>query len=278
MASAYLRLVSSDSSSAEQAPEYMPKVSNAQERKIAKRLVENGFRAEPDPQGNLSLGYGCVSVQRRENWSAVARGHSRYLWAAEHYLGHNLYGRYLAHGSLQILTAPQGQTVTPATSGWQQEGFDWNRIPGVTSIHLPLDLLKANVLNVDTFSGMEEMLYSDEAFAGGLSQGKMNGNFGMKLHEHDKYNGTHRARKSFHFIDGMIVCLGSDIENTNTDYPTETTIFQLAVTDKEAHDYWKNNAGEGKVWMDHLGTGYYVPVAARFEKNFPQYSRMQDTV
>lgn len=277
MASAYLRLVSSDSFSAEQAPEYMPKVSNAQERKIAKRLVENGFRAEPDPQGNLSLGYGCVSVQRRENWSAVARGHSRYLWAAEHYLGHNLYGRYLAHGSLQILTAPPGQTVTPATSGWQQEGFDWNRIPGVTSIHLPLDLLKANVLNVDTFSGMEEMLYSDEAFAGGLSQGKMNGNFGMKLHEHDKYNGTHRARKSFHFIDGMIVCLGSDIENTNTDYPTETTIFQLAVTDKEAHDYWKNNAGEGKVWMDHLGTGYYVPVAARFEKNFPQYSRMQDT-
>ena len=190
MASAYLRLVSSDSFSAEQAPEYMPKVSNVQERKIAKRLVENGFRAEPDPQGNLSLGYGCVSVQRRENWSAVARGHSRYLWAAEHYLGHNLYGRYLAHGSLQILTAPPGQTVTPATSGWQQEGFDWNRIPGVTSIHLPLDLLKANVLNVDTFSGMEEMLYSDEAFAGGLSQGKMNGNFGMKLHEHDKYNGT----------------------------------------------------------------------------------------
>lgn len=154
MASAYLRLVSSDSSVAEQEPEYMPKVSNAQERRIAGRLVRNGFRAEPDPQGNLSLGYGCVSVQRRGNWSAVARGHSRYLWAAEHYLGHNLYGRYLAHGSLQILTAPPGQTVTPATSGWQQEGFDWNRIPGVTSIHLPLDLLKANVLNVDTFSGV----------------------------------------------------------------------------------------------------------------------------
>ena len=207
----------------------------------------------------------------------MARGHSRYLWAAEHYLGHNLYGRYLAHGSLQILTAPPGQTVTPATSGWQQEGFDWNRIPGVTSIHLPLDLLKANVLNVDTFSGMEEMLYSDEAFAGGLSQQKMNGNFGMKLHEHDKYNGTHRARKSFHFIGGMIVCLGSDIENSHTEYPTETTIFQLAVTDQAAHDYWKKEAGGGKVWMDHLGTGYYVPVAARFEKNFPQYSRMQDT-
>ena len=156
----------------------------------------------------------------------VIYGRQNIIWGA------NLYGRYLAHGSLQILTAAPGQTVTPATSGWQQEGFDWNRIPGVTSIHLPLEQLQAKVLNVDSYSGMEEMLYSDEAFAGGLSQQKMNGNFGMKLHEHDKYNGSHRARKSYHFIDGMIVCLGSDIENTNTEFPTETTIFQLAVTDK----------------------------------------------
>ena len=29
--------------------------------------------------------------------------------------------------------------------------------------------------------------------------------------------------------------------------------------------------------MDHLGTGYYVPTPIRFEKNFPQYSRMQNT-
>lgn len=276
MASAYLRLVS-DVSAVEQEPEYMPKVSNAQEREIAKLLIKEGFRAETDPQGNLSLGYGCVSVQRRGNWSAVARGHSRYLWAAEHYLGHNLYGRYLAHGSLQILTAAPGQSVTPATSGWQQDGFDWNRIPGVTSIHLPLDLLKANVQNVDTYSGMEEMLYSDESFAGGLSQQNTNGNFGMKLHEHDKYNGTHRARKSYHFIDKMIVCLGSDIENTNKEYPTETTIFQLSVSDKVGHDYWKNYQGDSQTWMDHLGTGYYVPVTSKFEKNFPQHSRTQDT-
>ena len=276
MASSYLRLIS-NSGVENDAPEYMPKVSNAEERKAAKLLIEKGFRPEPEPQGNIAMGYGCVSVQRRSNWSAVARGHSRYLWAAEHYLGANLYGRYLAHGSLQILTAAPGQTVTPATSGWQQEGFDWNRIPGVTSIHLPLEQLQAKVLNVDRYSGMEEMLYSDEAFAGGLSQQKMNGNFGMKLHEHDKYNGSHRARKSYHFIDGMIVCLGSDIENANTEFPTETTIFQLAVTDKAGHDYWKNYQEDKKVWVDHLGTGYYVPTAIRFEKNFPQYSRMQNT-
>ena len=276
MAAAYLRLIS-DTPADAQEPDYMPKVSNAQERKIAKQLMKQGFRAEEDPEGNLALGYGCVSVQRRDNWSAVVRGHSRYLWAAEHYLGHNLFGRYLAHGSMQILTAAPGQTVTPATSGWKQEGFDWNRIPGATYIHLPLDLLKAKVMNVDTFSGMEEMLYSDEAFAGGLSQQQENGNFGMKLHEHDKYNGTHRVRKSYHFIGGTIVCLGTDIENDNADYPTETTIFQLAVNDAAGQEYWKNYQGNGNVWMDHLNTGYYVPVKASFEKNFPQRSRLQNS-
>ncbi len=263
MAAAYLRLVTPEGTAVEQ--------------RMAKFLRAKGFQPEADPQGNLALGYSAVSVQRRANWSAVVRGHSRYLWAAEHYLGHNLYGRYLAHGSMQILTAAPGQTVTPATSGWQQEGFDWNRIPGVTSIHLPLEQLKARVLNVDTFSGMEEMLYSDEAFAGGLSQQHTNGNFGMKLHEHDKYNGSHRARKSFHFLDGMIVCIGSDIENSNEEYPTETTVFQLAVADKAAHTYWNMYQNDGKVWTDHLGTSYYVPVPAKLEKGFPQYSRMQDT-
>ena len=273
MASSYLRLISYPSI-ANDSPEYMPKVSNAEERKVAKLLIEKGFRLEPDPQGNIAMGYGCVSVQRRSNWSAVARGHSRYLWAAEHYLGANLYGRYLAHGSLQILTAAPGQTVTPATSGWQQEGFDWNRIPGVTSIHLPLDLLKANVLNVDTFSGMEEMLYSDEAFAGGLSQAHLNGNFGMVLHEHDKYNGSHRARKSFHFFDGTIVCLGTDIENLNTEYPTETTVFQLAATTPETRRYWESYQSDGQTYIDPNGVGYYISKAsrptARYEKNFPQ--------
>ena len=274
MATAYLRLVAGTSSTGED-PEYMPQFSNEEERRMAKLLSDKGFRPEPDPQGNLAMGYGCVSVQRRSNWAAVVRGHSRYLWAAEHYLGANLYGRYLAHGSMQILTAAPGVVVTPDTSGWQEAGFDWNRIPGVTSIHLPFDDLQAKVYNVDTFSGMEEMLYSDEAFAGGLSQQHQNGNFGMKLHEHDKYNGSHRARKSFHFFDGVIVCLGSDIENTNGEYPTETTIFQLAVTDSAGRAYWKTYQGDGKVWIDHIGTGYYVPVAAKFEKKFPQYSRAQ---
>lgn len=274
MAAAYLRLVSYTVAPDKDAPDYLPKASTRQELEMKELLESRGFRPEPDPQGNLALGYGCVSVQRRDNWAAVVRGHSRYLWASEHYEPANFYGRYLAHGSMQILTGEPGEMVTFATGGWQEAGFDWNRIPGVTSIHLPFDRLRARVLNVDTFSGMEEMLYSDEAFAGGLSQAHRNGNFGMKLHEHDKYNGTHRARKSFHFFGGTIVCLGSDIENQNAEYPTETTVFQLAAT-PEVRGYWEAYRSEdGQTYLDPNGVGYYIGKSsmksALFERNFPQ--------
>ena len=55
----------------------------------------------------------------------------------------NFYGRYLAHGSLQIMTGKPDEMVTFKTSGWQEAGFDWNRIPGATSIHLPFEQLRA---------------------------------------------------------------------------------------------------------------------------------------
>ena len=274
MAAAYLRLMSYSETSDKDAAEYLPKASTRHELELKKQLEEQGFRPEGNPQGNFALGYGCVSVQRRDNWAAVVRGHSRYLWAAEHYLPANFYGRYLAHGSMEILTGKPDEMVTLATSGWQEAGFDWNRFPGATTIHLPFDQLRARVLNVDTFSGMEEMLYSDETFAGGLSQARLNGNFGMKLHEHDKYNGSHRARKSYHFFDGTIVCLGTDIENTNSEYPTETTVFQLAATSSEKRQYWDAYQSDGQTYIDPNGVGYCLSktsmLNAKYEKNFPQ--------
>lgn len=276
MAAAYLRLANANASASAD-PDYMPVTTGAQEKQRRQYLLSLGYTAEPEPQGNRALGYGCVSVQRRSNWAAVVRGHSRYLWASEHYSNDNFYGRYLAHGSMQILTAPKGESVTPASSGWQEAGFDWGRIPGATAIRLPVAELRARVRNVDAFSGVEEMLYSDEAFAGGLSFAGENGNFGMKLHEHDKYNGSHRANKSFHFFDSLIVCLGSAIENTNSRYPTETTVFQLTASNEQEQAYWNNCRSNGKSWLDPMGTGYYTPGKARLEKHFPQHSLGEKT-
>lgn len=263
MAAVYMRLVKTPTST--------------YDKKIFADFQAKNIQPEADPHGNLSLGYACAAVQRRGNWSAVVRGTSRYLWSSEHYVGENIYGRYLGYGSMQILTAPVGKIVTPLTSGWQPEGFDWNRIPGTTSIHLPMDDLKAKIRNVDISSGVEEMLYSDEAFAGGLSQMGMDGNFGMKLHEHDKYNGSFRARKSYHFFDNLIVCLGSDIENNDTQNPTETTLFQFAAYDNATQAYWKSYESDGHTWLDPVGTGYFTPAKVSYTGLVKQQSRDNDS-
>ena len=263
MAAAYLRLTQN--------------TTNNKEKQIYREFRLKGISPEADPQGNLSLGYSCAAVQRRDNWAAIVRGTSRYLWCSEHYTGENLYGRYLGYGSLLLSTAPKGIDVTLKTSGWQEEGFDWNRIPGATSIHLPYDDLKAKILNVDTSSGVEEMLLSDEVFSGGLSQQKTNGNFGLKLHEHDKYNGSFRARKSFHFFNDDIICLGSNIENNDKQHPTETTVFQLAADDPQTQSYWQTYQPQSNTCLDALGTGYYSPNPWTFTGLIQQQSRNNDT-
>lgn len=279
MGNAYLRLVTDNKTHREDNPEYIPFVPGHQEHEMIARLKAIGCVAEPDPSGNWNLGYGCVNIHRRKNWSAVARGHSRYLWAAEHYRGENLFGRYLSHGSLQIMTARDTTAnVSARTGGWTEEGFDWGRIPGATAIHLPLDKLKADVLNVDTYSGYEEMLFSDETFAGGISQENRNGAFGMKLHEHDKYNGSHRARKSYHFLDEKIICLGSDIENINNDYDTETTIFQLALFDDRDKSYWSEPIKGENYLIDHLNTGYYLPATSETTGPILQHQFNQQSI
>ena len=242
---------------------------------IVKKLKKE-FSAEESPNGNIALGYGCVSSHRRGDWCLTVKGHSRYLWGAEHYDGANKYGRYLGFGAMNLMAPRNRESITAhLSSGWIEEGFDWGRIPGTTAIHLPIEKLEADIKKVDSFAGVEEMLLSDEYFAGGLSQQGDNGNFGMILHEHDKYNGSHRARKSYHFFDEEVVCLGSNIENDVKDYSTETTIFQLNLEKESDKQFWAESLNYNYC-MDHLGNGYYFPKEMTgkilYDKNLKQMS------
>lgn len=185
--------------------------------------------AEQTPTGHWGFNYACASVHRRGEWMLTVRGFSKYIWGNETYLAANLYGRYIAYGQLELLN--RGNPINHRQSGYSQFGFNWNFFPGTTAIELPFNLLRSNVRNVDTYSGFEEMIISDQAFCGGTSLFS-NGVFAIKLHEHGKYNGTHRANKSYFFIDGYVVCLGSNIENIS-DYPTYTTIYQKTFDEGE---------------------------------------------
>ncbi|MCO7112129.1 hypothetical protein NIB75_05125 [Bacteroides uniformis] len=56
MAAAYLRLVAYTEAPDKNAPDYLPKASTCHELEMKKLLEAQGFRPEPDPQGNLAFG------------------------------------------------------------------------------------------------------------------------------------------------------------------------------------------------------------------------------
>lgn len=197
---------------------------------------------ESTPQGTEYYGFSCSMSHRYGDDLVTIAGHSRYLWAAEIYQQANHYGRYLTHGSMDI-------------GGFSMLGWDWCHIPGTTAAVLPMDQMKATVLNVDEFSGYEEMLISDEWFAGGVTHKGQNGAYAMKLHEHDKYNGSLRAKKSFFVVENRIVCLGADIENSLEGAPVHTTLFQKSLDSSEEDIQFISEAG---VIKDHDGVTYIV--------------------
>lgn len=273
----------------EVAAAYLRLLDPGERTEAAHRFKEAGIVQEPEPNGNWTMNYAALAIHRRGSWLAGMRGHSRYLWANETYVNANLYGRYISHGHLQIMG--RGEPVNHQDSGYQQDGWDWNRWPGTTTVHKPLEELRANVCNVDTFSGFEEMLLSDETFAGGLHLEGHNGMFAMKLHEHPKYEGSHRARKSAFFFDNRIICLGSGIENDNEACVTETTLFQNQLpimedplwVDEAApiydFPYFQKKQLDNPAWiLDNKGNGYYVPAGQTVSvSKVTQHSKHQST-
>lgn len=249
-------------------------------------LLQKGYTPEKAPNGNWSFNYSGLNVHRRGEWMVSAMGHSRYLWASEGYRGENLYGRYMNHGSLQILAT--GNPISNHGSGFRQEGWDWNHFPGTTATVLPMEQLKADVKNLDNLSGFEEMLLSDESFLGGISIGNQNGAFGMKLHEHDKYNGTLRARKSVFFFDNRVVALGSNIQSA-LPQETHTTLFQVFLENEKTpffvngmikhqfpyHTLLKNE--NKNLLSDGLGNYFYVPKGEVIFKKELQHSLDEET-
>ncbi|MCZ4694785.1 T9SS C-terminal target domain-containing protein [Ancylomarina euxinus] len=179
-----------------------------------------GLTAEAVPEGNYTYNYGALGIHRRDKWMVSVKGYNKHVWGSEIYTKDNRYGRYQSYGTVQVIGS--GDKVNAVESGFVENGWDWNRYPGATSIHLPLDLLESPL------SGtlMEK---SEEGFAGASNLNGENGIFGMKLREKSRTNFTydHQANKSVFCFENRIICLGSDISNSNSQYKTETSLFQV---------------------------------------------------
>ena len=223
---------------------------------FGQEFADAGITAEKAPEGCRTYGFDCSMSHRRGEWLVTIAGHSRYIWATETYQGANLYGRYLTHGSMQIMADPENH-VSAIGSGYQVDGWDWCHIPGTTAAVIPMEDMLSNVLNVDEFSGYEEMLLSDEWFAGGVSHKGMDGAFAMKLHEHDKYNGSLRGLKSFFAFGNRIIALGSGLENALEGSELHTTLFQNSIPEGYENNTLSAGAQATAVY-DRFGNAFIV--------------------
>lgn len=267
---------------------YLHIVSNNKKTAWANDFLNKGIKPANFPNGHWDMNYGLLSIHRRSNWLLTVRGHNRYFVSHESYPGANVYGRYLTYGNLELMypnnTANNG-------SYFKDEGWDWNNIPGTTTLHLPLEKLKANIVNADDFSGVEEMLLTDEIFCGGSSF-KNQGMYAMKLHGHDKYDmGSFRAIKSWFMFDSLVICLGSNITNNIKEYETHTTLFQNFLSDTASSLFingesrtvfpYQQKSNENKPFsiIDNRRTAYYLPKGGNIEvcKTRQQSRNQQDT-
>lgn len=243
----------------------LPASPTPRQKELAARLAARGVTAEPSPTGSWAYNYAALAVHRRGDWQVTVRGHNRYLWSTEIYVGANWYGRYNTYGQIQVLH--RGDPVTNLASGYAQPGWDWNRRPGTTVIHKPLDELRG-----DLTGAIEEMLLTDSRFAGAHTIDDRHGMFAMDLHGHPKYDGSHRARKSVFLFDDRIVALGTAIANDDAARETETTLFQTRLAARDAPTVVDGTAvtafpyesdGSPRWLLDDKGIGYYVAPGGR---------------
>ncbi len=215
--------------------------------------------AETTPSGHWSFPYAATSAHRRGEWLAVARGHSKNVWASEIYGAVNLYGRYQSHGTLEILPN-DGLTG----SGVNEMGWDWARPPGSTVTYLPTEQIP--------FDSVIMMPTSLTTYAASVHMDNENGLFALQLAEKAEPNRTEfglRARKSYSFFDNVIVCLGSDIHGPSPDHPVQTNLYQQFLKTADTPTSinakvvtalpWKEKVNSPALLKDVVGNYYYVP-------------------
>ena len=177
---------------------------------------KEGITPAKAPQGFFVYNYGSAGIFRRNDWMVTLKGYTTDVWGSEIYRKDNRYGRYQSYGSVQIMGYPSRKA-----SGFDENGWDWNRLPGTTTIHLPFDVLDSPLPGTT-------MAHSKENFSGSSSLEGKNGMFAMKLMERNLKNFTPDfvARKSVFCFNNRMICLGTGISNSNASFPTETTLFQ----------------------------------------------------
>ena len=195
------------------------------DKELNSLFKKEGIGVGPTPSGFFVYNYGALGIHRRGDWMVTLKAFNSDVWGSEIYTRDNRYGRYQSYGTTPIIGS--GNPVTAAESGFVQAGWDWNRAPGATTIHLPW----AELNNPLPGTLMER---NPERFSGASSLEGQNGILALHFIEGNRKNFTPGATayKTVFCFDNRLVFLGSGIDNNNSTYPTETTLFQLNLEDR----------------------------------------------
>lgn len=220
------------------------------------QALNSGLSPLPEiTEGQFNFPFAGLSVHKYNGFQASVKGTSKHIWHFEDSATENVFGRYTSAGALELLTS--GTPVTRSSNGYTENGWDWSHLPGTTVAYLPL-----NVLETGT---MREMNGKSFLAVGSLDH---NGVFGMDYKDYNSATGM-TALKSNFFFKNMILCLGSNIRDTNGTYPIHTTLFQTALANTATATYINGTSTTGNTltltqtgafWAtDALGNGYVFP-------------------
>ena len=228
------------------------------DKEILSQFKKMGISALEPADGFTVYNYNAQGIHRRSDWMVSVKGYNSDVWSSEIYAKENRYGRYLSHGTVQVFT---GESAV--ASGYVRDGWDWNRWPGATAIHLPFEKLDSPLAGT-------LMERNTSRFPGVSSLEGMNGCLAFTYTENDRVNfcAGATATKSVFCFDNRIVFIGTGISN-NSQYPTETTLYQLALVDKTeevdineiysgAFPYYYSEAEHGQVVLTDTKKNFYI--------------------
>ena len=234
-----------------------------------------------DVDGFYQFNYSPAGIYRQNNWVATMRCPTTKFWGGEVYSKTNRFGRYQAHGTLEVMydgamensgfPKKNASLGTKVTGGW-----DWNVEAGATTVHYTS--WKEMMPNKNVTDRFDQ--YSKTTnFAGALAW-KDCGMFGAEFDQDDSWGSLHFVptnltfKKSVYAFDGMLISLGSNISASGAygdDMITATNLFQgidsevsgdLVVNGETmaAGAEAKTNDSSADLWMvTPQGTGYFVP-------------------
>ena len=229
-----------------------------------------------DANGFYQYNYSAAGVYRQPGWVAVMRCPTAVLWTGEIYNKTNRFGRYQGHGTLDVLyEGGLEPTGYPSNNENKGAGWDWNMMPGSTTVHYT-DW--AEMMPYKNDKDRFDQKAKTTNFAGAVSN-KEYGLYAAAFDQGDNWGSQRFVPTNLTFcksvlaIDGMLFSIGNGISAKGTyadDMITATNLFQtiisknydkLVVNGKTMGNGEKMTipSAEPLTVINPVSTGYFVP-------------------